>query len=225
MTSKKSQSVDFNKRILHPEFDAATKCLHELLDEVMMDVAFDVHWAQKTGITCSLNETVDADAAKVNVASNPQVPCPVCRQSVGGVRFAPHLEKCLNGGQRVSGKRARGAGVGRLSGEQDPQVLTQLLADGIDPSLLFEGRSSGRRTGSKAEIAPKPPKRKYIYGSMVVRIRFKDGVPLPNSKRETVSFSTFHLRRRAREAREKEALEAAAGSSSTDQPSDKAPIE
>ena len=34
---------------------------HELLDEVAMDVAFDAHWAQKTGISRSLNETVDGE--------------------------------------------------------------------------------------------------------------------------------------------------------------------
>jgi hypothetical protein len=39
----------------------ATKVFHELLDEVAMDVAFDAHWAQKTGISCSLNETVDGE--------------------------------------------------------------------------------------------------------------------------------------------------------------------
>ena len=57
------------------------------------------------------------------------------------------------------------------------------------------------------------------FGIVVGRIRVKKyqfliyrctvcfAVPLPNSKRETVSFSTFHLRRRAREAREEAARE------------------
>jgi hypothetical protein len=26
----------------------------------MMDVAFDVHWSQKTGVTSSINETVES---------------------------------------------------------------------------------------------------------------------------------------------------------------------
>lgn len=83
----------------------------------------------------------------------------------------------------------------------------------------------GNRASSRASSgSSKPSRRKYVYGSMVVRIRFKDGgmccvygfllpscccvmygnmtVPVPNSKRETVSYSTFLLRQRAREARE-----------------------
>lgn len=83
-----------------------------------------------------------------------------------------YANRCLNGGQRLSGKRSRG---GRQGGEQDP------LADGVDPLLVFGGRgssggSSGRRNAGSSDSGAKPPKqRKYIYGSMVVRIRFKDG--------------------------------------------------
>ena len=32
------------------------------------------------------------------------VVCPICSESVGGSRFAPHLEKCMNGGKRGSRK-------------------------------------------------------------------------------------------------------------------------
>ena len=28
------------------------------------------------------------------------ISCPVCKETVAGQRFAPHLEKCLNGGKR-----------------------------------------------------------------------------------------------------------------------------
>jgi hypothetical protein len=31
--------------------------------------------------------------------------CPVCLEQVSGMRFAPHLEKCINGGKRVSVSR------------------------------------------------------------------------------------------------------------------------
>jgi len=31
--------------------------------------------------------------------------CPVCLEQVSGTRFAPHLEKCINGGKRVSVSR------------------------------------------------------------------------------------------------------------------------
>jgi Sgf11 (transcriptional regulation protein) len=31
------------------------------------------------------------------------VTCPVCYETVAGQRFAPHLEKCLNGGKRGGG--------------------------------------------------------------------------------------------------------------------------
>jgi hypothetical protein len=30
------------------------------------------------------------------------VQCPLCLESVAGTRFAPHLEKCMNGGKRTS---------------------------------------------------------------------------------------------------------------------------
>ena len=40
------------------------------------------------------------------------VTCPVCYETVAGQRFAPHLEKCLNGGKRggLPSKKASGAG-------------------------------------------------------------------------------------------------------------------
>lgn len=35
-------------------------------------------------------------------ASNGTVNCPICSELVSGKRFAPHLEKCMNGGKRGS---------------------------------------------------------------------------------------------------------------------------
>lgn len=34
------------------------------------------------------------------------VSCPVCFEPVAGARFAPHLEKCMNGGKRVERRKA-----------------------------------------------------------------------------------------------------------------------
>ena len=41
----------------------------------------------------SLSDSLSADTAKASSGSNPLVLCPVCQQTVAGVRFAPHLEK------------------------------------------------------------------------------------------------------------------------------------
>ena len=35
-------------------------------------------------------------------SSNGTVNCPICSELVSGKRFAPHLEKCMNGGKRGS---------------------------------------------------------------------------------------------------------------------------
>ena len=41
------------------------------------------------------------ESKKANSSSQPNiVSCPVCYETVAGQRFAPHLEKCLNGGKR-----------------------------------------------------------------------------------------------------------------------------
>lgn len=38
--------------------------------------------------------------SKANSSSGATVCCPICKEEVSGVRFAPHLEKCMNGGKR-----------------------------------------------------------------------------------------------------------------------------
>ncbi len=37
-------------------------------------------------------------------SSSRNVTCPICNELVAGTRFAPHLEKCMNGGKRGSRK-------------------------------------------------------------------------------------------------------------------------
>ena len=45
-----------------------------------------------------------SDPRKNNSSNQPNiVTCPVCYETVAGQRFAPHLEKCLNGGKRGGG--------------------------------------------------------------------------------------------------------------------------
>ena len=91
----------------------------------------------------------------------------------------------------MSGKRSRGngsvpgvlCGVGSNGndtyngrGGSEGSELTASSSSSSSGSNTASSSSSGSGSGRRGGVgSTKPPKRKYIYGSMVVRIRFKDG--------------------------------------------------
>ena len=89
------------------------------------------------------------------------VTCPVCKENVAGQRFAPHLEKCLNGGKR-----------GGLVGNKKS-------------SSSFGGLGIGLPYYNVVKKVDHYPQ------SLVVRVRLKDGIPKRNAIREGAPLSEF----------------------------------
>lgn len=89
------------------------------------------------------------------------VTCPVCKENVVGQRFAPHLEKCLNGGKR-----------GGLVGNKKSASSYGSLGIGLPYYNVVK----------KVDQYPQ---------SLVVRIRLKDGLPKRNAIREGAPLSEF----------------------------------
>jgi hypothetical protein len=99
--------------------DVESCVFDEILDELILEEAFDFHYTLKKKLITvdeiynvfpipsksdleeeRQNQSNDLGIGKVQSAPNMLVQCPVCNESVGAVRFAPHLEKCLRGGKR-----------------------------------------------------------------------------------------------------------------------------
>lgn len=74
--------------------------------------AFLVLWlvGGMTMIKCAETKAEPAAAAKPVVSKSPTVvDCPNCHTQVSAMRFAPHLEKCMNPAGRQGGGRSRAA--------------------------------------------------------------------------------------------------------------------
>lgn len=89
--------------------ETATNYLYQsLLDEAILGVAFEVHYAHKTKISEAI-EGLPEDTRGFNIVDRPNIDvfgsstakitmyctCPICDRSVEAGRFAPHLEKCM----------------------------------------------------------------------------------------------------------------------------------
>ena len=102
----------------------------EVLDELVLGVAFDVHRSVKTGLfaileTDSQNKSKSMEVdANLNQTTNlgvdiygqvvqtmmgvpalkkqPECVCPNCQRNLAASRFAPHLEKCMGMGRNSS---------------------------------------------------------------------------------------------------------------------------
>lgn len=116
----KPESVEFNsEEELIAEFrkcmrdpaqkEAAINYLYEsVLDETILGVVFEVHFALKTGIMMAL-EGEPEDSKPFSIVNQPDIDvfgansnkiamdctCPKCERAVAASRFAPHLEKCM----------------------------------------------------------------------------------------------------------------------------------
>ena len=90
---------------------------------------------------------VNADNKKTSTSSQPNiVTCPVCYATVAGTRFAPHLEKCLNGGTR-GGLPAKKASLSSSSNNMGIGLPYYTQVKKVDP----------------------------YPNSLIVRVRLKDG--------------------------------------------------
>ena len=86
----------------------------DLVDEVCLDIAFEIHRQIKTNklVHNMIVPVLAVETDKVDgyIATNGStisnnlvvVKCPCCHETINGLRFAPHLEKCMVGGGRKS---------------------------------------------------------------------------------------------------------------------------
>lgn len=109
-TSEEELIAEFRKCMRDPEQkEAAIQYLYEsVLDETILGVVFEVHFAVKTGILAAL-EGEPEDPKPFSIVSQPDFDvfganstkiamdctCPKCERAVAASRFAPHLEKCM----------------------------------------------------------------------------------------------------------------------------------
>ena len=85
---------------------AANGAFEDLLDEVALGIAFDVHHSCRLGTWgfddySSGEEPAIADEPILN-KKQAECLCPNCKRSLAASRFAPHLEKCMGMGRNSS---------------------------------------------------------------------------------------------------------------------------
>jgi len=80
----------------------------DLIDEILLDICFDIHKKAKLGLLCPSCDVLNTDphydvfGQKISSlkASSETIECPNCANLVVSSRFAPHLEKCFGLGRR-----------------------------------------------------------------------------------------------------------------------------
>jgi len=124
-------------------------------------------------------------------AASSSVNCPVCNELVSGRRFAPHLEKCMNGGKRGSKRH--------YDYIHDSSSAKNARASNVTKSVEPIGSSSSLVPQSTREVV-RPTNRAIGGGksvvdcfpnSLVVRIKVKNGVPRGNTCRMGASLEEF----------------------------------
>ena len=125
---KRGGSASSRRNISNAEMETMSKQIYdEIIDELVLGVAFDVHRSVKTGMFAILE--TDASKSKnmdqdFNQSTNlgidvfgqviqtmvgvpalkkqPECICPNCQRNLAASRFAPHLEKCMGMGRNSS---------------------------------------------------------------------------------------------------------------------------
>jgi hypothetical protein len=97
---------------------------------------------------------------------NRTVVCPLCKESVAGVRYAPHLERCMNGGKR---------GVRRHY-------------DFLHDNAVSLPYYSSKPKQKKEFVDPYPD-------SLVIRVRVKNGGPVGPPLRHGATLEEFEATR------------------------------
>jgi Sgf11 (transcriptional regulation protein) len=114
---------DVEQDAVDPEALVAEGLLNAVIDDMVLEGTIDIHWRIRTrNLTAEELDELTSTAAtgeddvvappspspiSVLKASQCTAICPLCRESVGASRFAPHLERCMRGGKRggVGSKR------------------------------------------------------------------------------------------------------------------------
>lgn len=125
---KRGGSASSRRNISNAEMETMSKQIYdEIIDELVLGVAFDVHRSVKTGMFAILetdsskSKNMDQDfnqstnlgidvfgqviQTMVGVPAlkkQPECICPNCQRNLAASRFAPHLEKCMGMGRNSS---------------------------------------------------------------------------------------------------------------------------
>merc|ERR1711963_117436 len=125
---KRGGSASSRRNISNAEMETMSKQIYdEIIDELVLGVAFDVHRSVKTGMFAILetdsskSKNMDQDfnqstnlgidvfgqviQTMVGVPAlkkQPECICPNCQRNLAATRFAPHLEKCMGMGRNSS---------------------------------------------------------------------------------------------------------------------------
>jgi len=167
--------------------------INTLIDDLSLELCFEMHYAVKTG-DMTLDELYGIQPLESNAIATTEVvkggiqakkngstsssnsagivSCPVCYEIVAGLRFAPHLEKCLNGGKR----------------------------GGIQAKKSSTTSCNGNNMGIGLPYFSMVKKPDPYPQSLVVRVRFKDGVPKKSQIREGVLLADFQSWKEIEEA-------------------------
>lgn len=101
--------------------------------------------------------SVSSSQSSTAALASKTVVCQLCKEVVAGVRYAPHLERCMNGGKRGARKHY------------------DFLHDNTSQSLPYYSKPKPK----KEFVDPHPD-------SLVVRIRFKNGGIMPSKRHELI---------------------------------------
>jgi len=114
-------------------FVQACHLLSELIDDVTVDLCFDVHRRAKLEpqafvATRALPDGSDIYGQSPDV-NNIQFDCPHCKRLIGGAKFATHLEKCMGlaRNSRTTTKKTLQSEAGKEGGEKSE--IFDLLGD------------------------------------------------------------------------------------------------
>lgn len=127
-------------------------------------------------------------------ASNGTVNCPICNELVSGKRFAPHLEKCMNGGKRGSKRHYDYLHEETGSKTQLKPKSTEIVEQ-LDPyprSLVVRLKL---RNGGDLIRMPIKSLYKYLlifwYETSMYTFTFRTVVPRANQKRMGATMDEF----------------------------------
>jgi hypothetical protein len=98
--------------------DQMTSIYLELLDDIVLDIAFEMHRKLKLGLLCLNCDSVYSDVihksgcdifgqTATEISSSDSFECVNCKRLVVASRYAPHLEKCMGFGRNASRNASR----------------------------------------------------------------------------------------------------------------------
>jgi len=135
------------------------------VDDESDDEVDDVSSVQPTAMDAAAAYRASLKDSASGMGSFRSVKCPMCYETIGGQRFAPHLEKCMKGGKR---------------GGRKDKYYSSL-------SLPYYNINAAKPKPPMTLVDPHPQ-------SLVVRIRLKNGQPKYNNMRCGATIEEFEGR-------------------------------